>query len=464
MKHELTTTMRCTAAIGIAYYICGCSWVVQLSASSDAAKLAKATKTFDVPQAAKSLQGCVSFQATKARPTDICPVASLRTLGSPLNSGFDPGLLVEDRDEVEMFVVANPTMTAAGTAAAVLNHPVQRAIDTLFNSANHLMEGPINNVEIPIDQLDDYLSKMERATSLGAWDALAAYSIRSARVPLNLKRETAYIQAYMSAYFRHGKFFQAKIDALTYTKNLVGKLSDSSLKLRDSDAKALADELFKDSGLKDGTVTLGSISTDGFTTRGGQSFIFPELQVTVSAPGAKLTRPQFDYTLVGTDILRVLLSAIFDAALATPSTSSATGATIMADITDVGLVTFDPTEFSEPRNGHQKVTADNFSAIDSRASLVDAISAAGIGRVVRGAGLAALNNEALANVVETLVGVTLRKGTEKILWCWYACVAPLQSLAKADYIPLMPLPGSSVTVSVTGREKLTNLSGTATRR
>ena len=34
-----------------------------------------------------------------------------------------------------------------------------------------------------------------------------------------------------------------------------------------------------------------------------------------------------------------------------------------------------------------------------------------------------MNNEALAKVIETTVGVVVRKATEKVAWCIYACTA-----------------------------------------
>ena len=41
---------------------------------------------------------------------------------------------------------------------------------------------------------------------------------------------------------------------------------------------------------------------------------------------------------------------------------------------------------------------------------------------MRGASIAALNNEALAKALEALAGAIARKATEKALYCWYACV------------------------------------------
>jgi hypothetical protein len=236
-----------------------------------------------------------------------------------------------------------------------------------------------------------------------------------------------------------------------------------------TDAKTIADQLFSDLGLKDGTVTIGSISTDGFMSRGGQPLAFPELQVTVSVPGGKVERPQINYTLVGDDIVRVLLSAVYDSWLGVPAASGATGVNVNANdgggkIVDVGLVPFPPDEFKKAQNRHNAVTPDEFASIDARASQVDAASASAIGRVVRGGGFISLNNEALASMIETIVGVTLRKGAEKVLWCWYACAAqadPKYTQMRADYHALAPLKNDAVVVAVTGREKFTKLAGTA---
>jgi hypothetical protein len=484
----LDTLVAMVILCAISSGMAGCAWIVNLAASSDGSSLGKTTKSFDIPKAAKELTECVAFRPSKDKPTGICPVPRLVGAApfqpTPLDSSFNVEWITSAGNEMYGPTGATEARNAAAMkAAAVLNNPVQRAIDALFNSMNGF-SGPAApgdgasprsaDVPIKLEQLEAYLSSIEKATADGGWDALANVASSSRSIPPESRRMAAYISAYMTAYFRHGKFFSAKLDASAYKTQLIGKLSEGSAGLSKSDAQQIADQLFQDAGLKDGTVTLGSIATDGFVSRGGQSLIIPEVQLTVSLPGGKINRPQINYTLVGTDIVRVFLNAVFDSTLATPSASGATGGTIMTDngagtSVDVGLLTFAPDEFSKPRNGHNAVSPDEFGAIETRASQVDAASAAGIGRIVRGAGFVSLNNEALASVIETIIGVTLRKGAEKVLWCWYACAAPTpnnpkEQYIRADYHAMSPLSNASVTVTITGRETVTNLSGTATKQ
>jgi hypothetical protein len=460
----------------------GCTWLI--NPPSNTSSLANASKQFDIPQATHELAACMNSRPTKTDPTSFCPANPAKGTVhlTPLDSGFDESWVKNAPLEkgligFEQAATDERTVTAL-KATAVLNHPVQRSIDNLFNLMSGLTPAPIRSakpatpgseITIPLDQLDDYLSKLQDATATGSWNALAVVAARSSAVPADKSRLAAYIATYMAAYFRHGKFFEAKLDASAYKTQLIGKLTSGAGGFSAKDAQSIADQLFDELGLKDGTITIGSISTDGFTSRGGQALVFPELQVTVSVPGGKVERPQMNYTLVGDDILRVLLNAIFDAWLGVPATSGATGATVKVDdgsgnAVDVGLVSFAPEEFSTAQHQHNIVTADEFASIDARASQVDAASASAIGRVVRGGGFISLNNEALASMIETVVGVTLRKGTEKVLWCWYACAAQSNvnnEQARADYHPLAPIKDSGVIVSVTGRESFTRLQGTA---
>jgi hypothetical protein len=471
------------SVLGLTWNLVGCSWLLKLATPSNSSSLANASKRFDIPQATKDLEECMGFRPNKSAPTSFCPAKAVKGTfhATPLDSSFNTTWVNSAPAEkgVEGFgKQATDERTAAALKATdVLNHPVQRSIDGLFNLMNGFATNsvkaragaPGSDITVPIDQLDDYLTKLEDATAAGSWDALAVVADRSTTLPSEKRRMIAYIQAYMSAYFRHGKFFAAKLDATAYKTQLIGKLTSGAGGFSAADAKGLADQLFTDLGLKDGTITIGSISTDGFTSRGGQALVFPELQVTVSVPGGKVERPQINYTLVGDDIVRVLLNAIYDSWLGVPATSGATGINISGDDgsgakVDVGLVAFAPNEFAKAQNRHNAVTPDEFASIDARASQVDAASASAIGRVIRGGGFISLNNEALASMIETVIGVTLRKGTEKVLWCWYACAAQsnvTDGQARADYHALAPLPNSSVVVAVTGRENFTKLEGIA---
>jgi hypothetical protein len=64
--------------------------------------------------------------------------------------------------------------------------------------------------------------------------------------------------------------------------------------------------------------------------------------------------------------------------------------------------------------------------------------------LIRGANIAALNNEALANTLTMIAATTARKVTERVTWCYYAVVGPQP---EGSLAPLNSSPRDSRTVT-----------------
>lgn len=96
-----------------------------------------------------------------------------------------------------------------------------------------------------------------------------------------------------------------------------------------------------------------------------------------------------------------------------PAVSNATGAA--SEIIPEGerLSVNDPTK--------TKVNEKQFGEVNAFASQTEAATSTVFGQAIRGAGWVSLNNEYLGKLLETLVGVTVRKIMEQCAWCYYAC-------------------------------------------
>jgi hypothetical protein len=316
------------------------------------------------------------------------------------------------------------TSALAGLARKVLNHDVQKQLNSLFDIARgvspertvgrdlldySVSPGGETAVEMNIDlaKFQDYERDIETATLLGAWDALD----REAElfdVSDDSARRARFISTYFRAYFRNGRFFKATLDAGELRRKLIENAKESLPGLTsDADYEKLADLVFSQMNLNaDTSFVFGAIQDTGFVTRGGQAVRFPAVELSATLGESKVSASSVDYVAVGSDLIRVFLHAIFDAKMRLPAVSNATGAGIPG-----GLVVNDGTLVRE----------SEFERIETLASQVEGVAAAGTGRLLRGVSIFSLNNEALASALETAVGVAIRKQAEKAAWCWYSC-------------------------------------------
>ncbi|UCF66407.1 MAG: hypothetical protein JSV80_11480 [Acidobacteriota bacterium] len=227
-------------------------------------------------------------------------------------------------------------------------------------------------------------------------------------------RQCVFITRYLRAYFRDGKFYVATLDMTSLKNNLIEKLKQQ-LSVPDGsvDYDKLVSEIFSQFNFdeSDDQPIFGKIGTTGFVTRGGKDFRGPVVEATIDPIADRpVTVSKLDYVAVGSDLIREVLHAIFDASDGIPAVSTAIG---------VGL----PESYRLRVNVGQETHVDEeeFRKVEEWAGTVEGITSAAVGRLVRGAGWASLDNEAVASMIETSVGVAARKAAEKLIWCRYAC-------------------------------------------
>jgi hypothetical protein len=338
---------------------------------------------------------------------------------------------------------------AADKARKVLNNPVQAQLNDIFNAARASRSDPTSDtpsklgnrdIAINVQEFNDYLSQVEEATNADGWQALAREAPFSDAAPEDSIRRQ-YIAAYFNAYFRSGKFYSVTLNGAALEKKIAARLKDAVPGISADGSKdpyeALARKLFTELKFDETNQRfIGKIATDGFVTRGGQDLKFPAVEAELFLGGGKPQTSKIDYVAVGADLIRVLLHAVYDAHDRIPGVTNATGNALPR-----------PLGKYDPEKGG--VDANEFGEIESRAARMEATVSGGVGRIVRGLGFVALNNEALATAVETAVGVAARKHTEKVLWCWTACGLNASPTGDGQSSP-MPDEEVSIGISITG--------------
>jgi hypothetical protein len=333
--------------------------------------------------------------------------------------------LKNERDAEKIAIALKAGAPAARKAAEALRNPVQADLAKLFNLAKRAepardpKAAPGQpDIVIDVGKFDAYLAQIEEATIADGWDALALEGLYDTKIDKEDRARRAYIAVYFAAYFRNGKFYDVTLAADELKKSVIAKLKTSIPGAGDDTYKELADKLFGELGF-DGKPkrVFGKINSEGFVTRGGQELKFPSVEAELSLSSGKAQITKIDYVAVGADLVRVLLHAVYDAHDRLPGVTNATAYRV--------------TEYAPAANDPNttRVDAEAMGRIESRAVKVETVTTAGMGRVIRGIGFVALNNEALAAAIETAIGVAVRKSAEKILWCWTACgfekVAPV---------------------------------------
>ena len=323
-------------------------------------------------------------------------------------------------------------------AANALNSPFQKKLDFLFNAASGLV--PTSDVlgdtisymdsdepsevliNFDLSELEQYQEDIEAATILGGWKSLENGTELVIGDDIETVREKSrrkYIAHYMRAYFRQGHFFKATISSNELKSKVVEQIRSEMPGLEDSDYNDLAGKLFGQLGFgEDGNLLFGKIDSTGFVTRGGQAYQFPGIEASLSLGNSKINTTKVDYVVVGTDLIRVLLHAVYDASHGLPALSNSTGANWPEGLEDYKLSVHDP---ENPDSLPTWVDVQEFDLIETRSAQVEGVTSAAVGRLIRGISVISLNNEAIATAIETAVGVALRKQTERLLWCFYSC-------------------------------------------
>lgn len=389
-------------------------------------------------------------------------------------------LLISSLAGGQALAEAKALVATADLAREVLNSPVQQQLNALFSVVGGAEPHPVSNqngdmvfrssnrqdgsgsdvaIQVSLEDFDRYQRDIEAATLLGAWDALDKEGeIFALSAGERVKR--AYINHYMRAYFRDGKFFKATIKADELKKKLTDQLKVHIPGLEESEYEDLTTRFYSHINFKDQYV-FGKFEDVGFVTRGGQRYQFPAVEASFTLGGSAATMTEVDYIAVGSDLIRVLLQAVFDSQMRIPAVSTATGVSCPVAALKVNRPESEP----GAQDGNSSVDEDEFGRIELRAAQVEGVVSTGTGRLIRGASFFSLNNEALATAIETAVGVAMRKQAEKALWCWYNC--RFNELHKGvDDFAAMSAGGKEIAIEITVNgsfEETMKITGTATR-
>lgn len=232
---------------------------------------------------------------------------------------------------------------------------------------------------------------------------------------------SVFLATYFDEYFRAGQFVQVSVNQKSLEDDVLQQF-ENKLKapLTDESKQQLRQAVGKVCKNAPGNCTaLPKLGSEGFTTLFGQSMQFGGISIAFNgtSPTAPL-RPSISAPSVGVlgpQLMQVLVEAMFDANGQHPpglltSTACAKGL-------------FQVDDDNEP----QCVGASQANAMWERTNRLgnatQALVTAGVGALIRGGNIAALNNEAVANTVETFAGVTMRKAVQQVMWVCHAPTA-----------------------------------------
>ncbi|MCX7228200.1 MAG: hypothetical protein NTW15_04180 [Burkholderiales bacterium] len=221
-----------------------------------------------------------------------------------------------------------------------------------------------------------------------------------------------FVQVYVKRYFRNGKILQSKVAVDDLASRALASLGNSIpntekeaalAKLRAAFEKACTD-------YGDGGCTLTSLGKDSFVTRSGEVIQFKGVSLTVGSGGR--FQPAFEYPKssdVAPQLTRVVVEALFDSVRGRPAAIAASTACVEKLMVGDECLTDD---VLKKRPGLEKSVGD----LDAKASRADHLATVATSQLIRGASIAALNNEALARSAENLAGVVARKFVERAVW------------------------------------------------
>jgi hypothetical protein len=152
------------------------------------------------------------------------------------------------------------------------------------------------------------------------------------------------------------------------------------------------------------------LGTDGFVSRAGMSVQFAGIDyaLTTNLSTVSLHHNYPAVAQFGPQLVRVFVEALFDANGLSPMAVS--------NSTACAQHLFDETECLGSAANNSPEAKNVIEQIDLMASASEALTTAATGAILRGVNVVALNNEAVAQVLETLVGVNARKITEKLVY------------------------------------------------
>ena len=269
------------------------------------------------------------------------------------------------------------------------------------------------DAERPLDlswsELDRDLKGVQDAAERGAFASLAARSTAG-----NEAGKLALYPLYFANYFRRGHFFTVKIDTEAATTVLRKQVLEG-LNLKDGDLnkdqrdlvdKAVASLLGQ--VCKDAKCIVVDESGDGaFLNRAGQKFGFPTVDVSIvpgSNKGIEVTK--LDQVQVVGDLTRIAWEATFDTIMWEANLQPLANMKATACAIDKGP--FDCLKKDDTRQ-------DDLARLNAVADRTEGVTGAFAAKLVRGGALFALNNEAVAKLLETTASVWARKLAEIVV-------------------------------------------------
>lgn len=149
-----------------------------------------------------------------------------------------------------------------------------------------------------------------------------------------------------------------------------------------------------------------------FVTRAGMTVQFAGIDYAIKTDSSSISLHHTYPSALqfGPQLVRVFVEAVFDANGLSPKAVS--------NSTACAEKLFDATDCITSATSNGKPTQDEqvTQDIDSMASASESLTTAAAGAIIRGLNAVALNNETVAQVLETFAGVTARKITEKLAY------------------------------------------------
>jgi len=169
-------------------------------------------------------------------------------------------------------------------------------------------------------------------------------------------------------------------------------------------------------------------SPSGFIARDGTQYSFPGIQF-------EDQHVDIDHSQIGADVIRILLEALRDTYAPLPSLTTATAINsktakqllaykLEFDKNNTAQLAWQLDPHNQQLVEHITISNQDFQKIEAHARQAEAFVASNIGKVIRGGSWGALNNEAVAKLVETVAGVIARHVTERAQWCVQAQLPP----------------------------------------
>ena len=230
---------------------------------------------------------------------------------------------------------------------------------------------------------------------------------------------SVFLATYFDEYLRAGQFVQVSVNQKSLEDDVIQQFDSKMKTPLTDDAKNQLRQAVGNvcKNTPSHCTALPTLGSEGFTTLFGQSIQFGGISVAFDGASPKAPwRPTISTPSVGVlgpQLMQVLVEAMFDAnGQHPPGLKTSTACT-------KNLFQFD--DSNEPQCVEASQANAKWERTNRLGNATQALVTAGVGTLIRGANVGALNNEAIANTVETFAGVTMRKAVQQVMWF---CNAP----------------------------------------